>query len=819
MKHPCTVMFLLKTCLNLVSSQCTVAESEFRQSGDFVLGGLFDIHYVISASAHDWPEAVHCSSHHFVLPSYRRFQTMRFAVEEINNSSTLLPNVTLGYEIFDHCSSTDNFPSIFKFISQNKEVHPWFHLTHGLSDIVAVVGPFSSSDTDAIAPLLMMNFVPLISYGAGSSVFSEKSRFPSFLRTVHSNRDLVDVIVNILLYFKWSWVAFLYSDDAYGKDGQALFRKRIEDTDICLAYNEEVNFNTNVSRTMTQIETSRVNVIVVFVGEETAQYVIGEAIHVNVSKKVWIAVDAWSLNKKLPKMEGIENVGTVLGVSQRTVRIPGFDEFIYSTVRPCEREPGELCNQDCRDCEGVTPEDVLLSDPSYSYNVYTAVYAIAHALHDRLQCGSGACQKNTTVRHCEVLSQLRKSNFSLLEDVIQFDEHYDPKFGFYNIVFWSSSGDAEEVGFYSFYPSVKFYINTTKVKWYTDGKTPISRCSVECPVGYTKKQEGIHKCCFTCHVCPNGTYINVTDDAFSCQACGVSEWAPERSTSCNQRSVEFVPFEGAVPIVIMCGTVVLVGLSVLTAVLFGLNYNTPVVKSAGGPMCFLILGCLCLSSISVFFYFGEPTFASCMLRFFPFLIFFTVCLACFVVRSFQIVCIFKIGAKYPSVQRWWMKYHGQWLVIIAAFVVQTAMLCLEYSLSTPAPSSDYEWDQSKIILSCSGDFIAYLASGILLLVLCWLCFTFSYMGKDLPKNYNEAKSITFCLLLIIFTWVAFATQFILNNGKYIEPLNAMAVLSSLYSFLLWYFIPKCYIILLQPQRNTSKYFQGLIQSYTKTMSQ
>ncbi|KAK5619203.1 hypothetical protein CRENBAI_022200 [Crenichthys baileyi] len=39
------------------------------------------------------------------------------------------------------------------------------------------------------------------------------------------------------------------------------------------------------------------------------------------------------------------------------------------------------------------------------------------------------------------------------------------------------------------------------------------------------------------------------------------------------------------------------------------------------------------------------------------------------------------------------------------------------------------------------------------------------MGKDLPKNYNEAKVITFCLLLLILTWIMFTTEYLLYRGK------------------------------------------------------
>ncbi|KAK7884857.1 hypothetical protein WMY93_027980 [Mugilogobius chulae] len=95
----------------------TVADSEFRQSGDFVLGGLFGIHYISESMAQNLPEALHCSGMPFYVSSYRRFQLMRFSIEEINNSSSLLPDVTLGYNIFDHCSDTQNIPGIFNLLS------------------------------------------------------------------------------------------------------------------------------------------------------------------------------------------------------------------------------------------------------------------------------------------------------------------------------------------------------------------------------------------------------------------------------------------------------------------------------------------------------------------------------------------------------------------------------------------------------------------------------------------------------------------------------------------------------------------------------
>ncbi|XP_019944573.2 taste receptor type 1 member 1-like [Paralichthys olivaceus] len=821
MKHFLVCLCLLETLLRASSTQCAVPASEFKLEGDYLIGGLFDVHHVNGPVHRVRPDTINCSSQPLILSSYRRFQLMRFAVEEINNSTNLLPNVSLGYQIFDHCSDTSNFPGIFDLISFNGSVQ-WRGESHkNLTEVIAVVGTYTSTATLSVAPLLMMDLIPVVSYGAASSIFSRKQIFPSFFRTVHPNKDVVEVIFNILEHFNWRWVAFLNIDNDYGKDGQELFRSKIKDSQICLAYSKGLNHYTNYSQVFKQIEAQRVNILIVFAPEWTAEALIESAIRLNVTNKVWIAGDAWALNKRLPKEKGVRNVGTVLGVAEPAQMIPGFSDFILSfkSHTQCGHEGQQpFCNQVCN-CNSLSAEDIITADPSFSFPVYSAVYAIAHALHSVLQCGAGTCNDSTAVYPHMVLAELKKSNFTLLNQSIQFDKNGDPKFGSYSIIYWNHSGDAQEIGFYSFPPSFQFVINNTKIKWYTNGEVPTSVCSEQCPVGYAKKPDGIHMCCFTCQICPNGTYVNSTEDPYQCMACKETEWSAEGSSSCNLRLVEYIPFTDIGAILIMVGAWALVGITLAMSVLFAVNYNTPVVRSAGGPMCFLILGCLSLCSISVFFYFGKPTVSFCILRFLPFFLFYTVCISCFVVRSFQIVCVFKMAAKFPKLHSWWMKYHGQWLVITVAFVTQAIFLTIGYSSAPPRLYNETVWYPDKIILSCDFNLKACFGSIFILLSLCSLCFIFSYMGKDLPKNYNEAKAITFCLLLLILNWIIFATEYMLYRGKYIQTFNALAVLSSLYSFLLWYFIPKCYIIIFQPKKNTQQYFQGLIQNYTKTISQ
>lgn len=238
-----------------------------------------------------------------------------------------------------------------------------------------------------------------VSYGSSGSIFSEKSLYPSFLRTVHPNDNTLGAIVNIIKHFKWRWVAFLNSDNDFGTDGLELFRKRIISTEICLAYNKGLNGNTDYSQMFQQIEEQNISIIVVFAPKVYAEAVIEAAIQLNVTNKVWIADDGWSLNKRLPKLKGIKNIGTVLGAAQPVTALPGFNDFVSSTKSrtPCaDAAQQTFCNQVCN-CSQVLAEDIVAVDPSFTFAVYSAVYAVAHALHSTLQCDTGRCDESIVV--------------------------------------------------------------------------------------------------------------------------------------------------------------------------------------------------------------------------------------------------------------------------------------------------------------------------------------------------------------------------------------------------------------------------------------
>ncbi|XP_042617381.1 taste receptor type 1 member 3-like [Cyprinus carpio] len=263
-----------------------------------------------------------------------------------------------------------------------------------------LVSGANNSQTAVLSSLSKVN------YGASSYALSNKLQYPSFVRTLPSNKDMIEMIIHIIRWFGWNWVAFLGSQDSYSSDGLKLFNKYISNTGICLAYQEGLSLNANYSQTLKKIDMLNINVIVVFAVPQYAVNIIKTAIAENIRDKVWIAGETWAMNQQLPREPGIGKIGTVIGITERLLSLPGFDQFIYKDRRTINgystesnvQSNNKICNQVCDHCPLLTAEEIINENPSFSFAIYAATYTIAHALHNVLQCDMNKCTKNTKAK-------------------------------------------------------------------------------------------------------------------------------------------------------------------------------------------------------------------------------------------------------------------------------------------------------------------------------------------------------------------------------------------------------------------------------------
>uniref|UniRef100_A0A8C0SAS6 Taste 1 receptor member 1 n=2 Tax=Canis lupus familiaris TaxID=9615 RepID=A0A8C0SAS6_CANLF len=416
-----------------------------------------------------------------------------------------------------------------------------------------------------------------------------------------------------------------------------------------------------------------------------------------------------------------------------------------------------------------------------------------------------------------LLEQIRKVNFLLHEDTVIFNDNGDPLSG-YDIIAWDWSGPKwtfRVIGS-STWPPVQLDINKTKIRWHgEDNQVPESVCSSNCLEGHQRVVVGFYHCCFECVPCEAGTFLNKSD-LHSCQPCGKEEWAPEGSESCFLRTVVFLTWHEPISWVLLAANTLLLLLVAGTAGLFAWHLDTPVVRSAGGRLCFFMLGSLAGGSCGLYGFFGEPTLATCLLRQGLFALGFAIFLSCLTIRSFQLVFIFKFSAKVPTFYQAWVQNHGPRLFVVISSMAQLLICVTWLAVWTPLPTREYQRFPQLVVLDCTeanspGFMVAFAYNGLLSVS----AFACSYLGKDLPENYNEAKCVTFSLLLNFVSWIGFFTTASVYQGKYLPAVNVLAALSSLSSGFSGYFLPKCYVILCRPDLNSTEHFQASIQDYTR----
>ncbi|KAJ8780676.1 hypothetical protein J1605_000719 [Eschrichtius robustus] len=132
---------------------------------------------------------------------------------------------------------------------------------------------------------------------------------------------------------------------------------------------------------------------------------------------------------------------------------------------------------------------------------------------------------------------------------------------------------------------------------------------------------------------------------YSCQPCGREEWAPERSQTCFPCTVVFLTWHEPMSWVLLAANTLLLLLGAGIAGLFAWHLDTPVVRLAGGRLCFLMLGSLAGGSCGHYGFFGEPTLPTCLLRKGLFALGFAIFLSCLTICSFRLVFIFQFSAK------------------------------------------------------------------------------------------------------------------------------------------------------------------------------
>ncbi|KAM4706514.1 vomeronasal type-2 receptor 26-like [Discoglossus pictus] len=636
-------------------------------------------------------------------PFLTELLTYVFAIKDINTNKNLLPNITLGYRVFDHFEDEGIAgEKTLRILTGTDDKAPNYSCSRR-GVVAAFIGTHSSQTSLLMARLTGLLGYIQVSYGAMDPIFSDRLQFPFFFRTVPDERSQPGAIIKILQHFGWTWVGILTSDDDNGQRKSEELKEKIQ---------------------------------------------------------------TWGV----------------------------YYETLYK-LSPCNgNESLEMSKFDDRHYLKMT------------YSVYTAVYAVAHALHAMFSDNSDQIKNN--YKPWKLRRYLQNIHFSLSSDEIFFDENGNSPgyFDIMNLVVSEGSTMTEEI-IGSYNPSAPenqtFVFNTSAFRWhhmYT--KLPVSKCSDTCEPGHRKSsRDGEPSCCYDCVPCLEGEISNTTD-MDNCIPCPEDQWSNDGRDRCIPRIIELLTYEDPLGAALACASIVF---SVTTAVVLGLfvlHRNTPVVKANNRDLSYILLMSLMLSFLCSLLFIGQPGTMTCHLRQTGFGIIFAAAVSSVLAKTITVVIAFK-ATKPDSKLRQFVGSRVSICVVLVSTLVQVAVCIVWLVLFPPYPDYDTTSVTGRMILLCNeGSVIAfYIVIGYIGL-LSALSFLVAFLVRKVPDTYNEAQLITFSMLVFCSVWISFIPAYLSTKGKYIVAVEIFAILASSAGLLGCIFFPKCYIILLRPELNT-----------------
>nr|XP_029132241.1 taste receptor type 1 member 3 [Labrus bergylta] len=828
------LLFLCLTC----SLSYSVASPEwfnnistnlFDLSGDIMLGGLFPINDITSnLSQRREPDNISCESvNNFGLGLAL---VMKFAVDEINAHQILLPGFKLGFKIYDTCrqAAVAMRPTIsFLTEKSTNALSVQCNYTDYETSISAVIGPYSSEMASTIGKLLGFFLMPQISFGATSDKLSNKLLYPSFFRTVPSDKLQVEVIVLLLNEFKWNWVAIVGTEEAYGQGGVQEFSKTAANKSVCVAYQGLIPVYSDpeamVKTIIDNIIATNVRVVVLFALPEQALIFFKEVMRRNVTR-VWIASTSWAIHYLLTSLPNIQSVGTIIGFaddSQTLDLLTPYTQELFTKLSeerartPPPTPPPKSGNPDnpCPKCWSMSPVNIsLVEDPVVkrsAFGVYAAVYSAAQALHNLMGCNATACKKGleTKIYPWKLLEVLKSTSVEINGKDLVFDSNGNPNIG-YKVLQWVWNDSVlafQTVG--SFYKNLT--INKTLFTWHTPkvNLVPESTCSAACEQGQVRRVKGFHSCCFDCINCLPGTY-QANEEDIQCTKCPKGQWSLIRSTNCTEPTFDVLSWDSTEALAMMLGVVLLLVCHGSVGVVFLKHRGTLMVKASGGSQVFLALLSLMGASLCLLLFLGQPDDVVCRLQLPLTCIFQTVALSIVLFISLQIVYISEfpeMAASHLHV----LRGPGSWLFLVACCTVQ-ACICGWFVQAGPSLSNyraSMKIDFVRAFLACPveplGGFALMQGFNC---AMCLASFMCTFMAAKPPHQYNLARDITFSSLLYCVFWVTFIPIYIGLEVKNKSIVHVTFSLASNFGLVAAYFFPKCYLLLKKPELNIAEYF-------------
>ncbi|XP_070810114.1 vomeronasal type-2 receptor 26-like [Pituophis catenifer annectens] len=780
---------------------------------------------------------------------YQHILALAFAVEEINEDSHILPNVTLGFHIYDsyynprmtyrttldllfksqefvpnyRCDSQKNLMAIIGGLDFDTsfyvaEITGFFKIPQEFvpnykcdrqKNLLAIIGGLDFDTSFYVAELIEFFKIPQLTYGSLAQEEFQTSRLSSLYFMVPKEDHQYIGIIQLLHHFKWTWIGIFAVDNNSGENFLQKIQPLFSENGICSSFVQRLSQLVHLEYCQEAFQTiqiiavnmmnSKANVFLVYGESLTIMWlriaifiVDPESKETALFGKVWIMTaqidfvlsgfqirwdlqmfhGAISFNVHSTDVAGFKKFLQI--INPLSISRYGFLQDVWEQSFECSFPKSELKEMHNRKCT----EDMKLEDlpgpvfetemTGQSYSIYNAVYAVAHALRAVLM--------------------LRYESEEELKSLLMWVKKESAKFG------------------------LKLNIKKTKImtfsplnSWQIDGEEmedlPLSQCNDPCfPGSWKKGIEGDQFCCYDCVPCPEGKISN-QNDMDDCFECPEDHYPNEEKNGCILKTVVFLTFEETLGICLASAALSFFFLTSWVLGTFIKHRDTPIVKANNRFLTYTLLVSLLLCFLSSFFFLSQPGKVTCLLRQSMFGITFSVTISSVLAKTITVVVAF-MATKPGSQMRKWVGRRLAFWTVLSCSLFQVWICILWLSTFPPFPELDMHSELQEMILQCNegSAFFFYCVLGYMG-ILAIASFIVAFLARKLPDSFNEAKFITFSMLAFCSVWISFFPSYLSTKGKAMVAVEVFSILSSGAALLGCIFLPKCYIIVVQPELN------------------
>lgn len=796
-------------------------QAPYRE-GDVILGGEVPVHSPISSEGE-------CGE--LFTSGLARVLDIIYAIEKINNDSTLLPNITLGYDIRDYCERLPRATRItFDFVKNNCNTNVTKRDMKKKKSIVAVIGPTESRMVIAVAGILQTLNASGISPSATSAELRSHD-YKHVFRMAPSDSFRSKAMADLVEHFKWTYVAAVGQDDSFGRNGvwSVVKEAAARNNHFCVAFTELIPSESRLSSIRNIVTKLRrhenIRVVILWLYGSYEKHFLSEVNRQNLTGRVWILSDAFTT---LAQAGASTLVGSIAiqphnfydtrfeghrkGLTMSAIRqyFPEWWGEIRKLLEKCSASKGdemkmEPCFQD------------FLQNLRISYTPYVidAVYSVAHALAILAQDFNITTGEDYLMKlesDVNVMQRLlSRVNFVGLTGNITFNELSGRGSAFYDIANvqqvqegnttrlrevvvgkWEESAEQDK--------RLSFF---GKIRWnsQTDGP-PKSECVERCLAGTRKSITS--PCCWQCVSCPRGT-INPVPGSESCAECPDWKQSNDAKTECSNLPLANVRFSSPGGIVILVFTALGIIITLLSFAVTWKFWDTPIVKASNREFSLLVLVGILLLLTLVLINLFEPTDTICKIIYPWRYITYSLCLSFLLIKILRISSAFQVPlTKFFAINSLTNRMQG--MIIITLHILLLFVLLLWLFLDPPIKDKhivreQYIFIECRAYTSSIGKTLFLLTCSYLLFQTLFSAFC-SYKIRNIPENFSEAKRIAFSMYMFLFSVLAYHPVEFSMYGWYVTVVDCVTTLLSAYGFICCILLPKLYIILFKPELNT-----------------